>query len=363
MTKKRTNQVGELYCDERPFGVKRCYNLRTSRKETVPVTVCVAAICDHNTVIGASDRMITAGDVQFEPPQTKVAMMTSSIGIMTSGDTTINSQILQSVHMEMIELLEADPDYEWTVKEVAELYAHFYNEIRERGAEKAYLTPIGLTMESFISRQKEMSPDFVTRVGTEMMNYSPGDIQAIVAGLDSSTGETVAHLWVVKNEEAACYDNVGFAAIGAGEWHAKSQLMFAGHTRYRPLPETLLLTFTAKKRAEVAPGVGTETDMFIVGPRPDSISRIDSDVLENLERIYYDSRRKEQRIVRNAEERMNKYVQQIAKAQEDARIAAAQEQGALPEDSGGYSPADQRQLPGGFDEGEPEGGDEEPPPS
>ena len=54
----------------------------------------------------------------------------------------------------------------------------------------------------------------------------------------------------------ACYDMIGFAAIGIGGWHAQSRFMFAKHTRRSPQPETLLLTYSAKKQAEVAPGVG-----------------------------------------------------------------------------------------------------------
>jgi hypothetical protein len=36
------------------------------------MTVCAAAMCEQaGIVIGAADRMITSGDIEFEPPQTK----------------------------------------------------------------------------------------------------------------------------------------------------------------------------------------------------------------------------------------------------------------------------------------------------
>ena len=41
---------------------------RNKFKRKVPMTVCIAAICDNNTtILGACDRMMTSGDVEFEP--------------------------------------------------------------------------------------------------------------------------------------------------------------------------------------------------------------------------------------------------------------------------------------------------------
>jgi hypothetical protein len=34
------------------------------------------------------------------------------------------------------------------------------------------------------------------------------------------------------------------------------------------MPETFLLVYSAKKRAEIAPGVGKGTDLFSIGPPP-----------------------------------------------------------------------------------------------
>ena len=45
------------------------------------VTVCIAARSQGNLVL-ASDRMLTAGDIQFEPPTSKMALLTSSIALM-----------------------------------------------------------------------------------------------------------------------------------------------------------------------------------------------------------------------------------------------------------------------------------------
>jgi hypothetical protein len=116
--------------------------------------------------------MITAGDVQFEPPDIKVARVTSSIAIMTAGDSALHAEILQSVRTEVSERILYDPDEWLNIKDVADMYSRYYNETRTKRAEKAILAPLGLDTDSFIRRQQEMSSDFVRQLGTEMINFN-----------------------------------------------------------------------------------------------------------------------------------------------------------------------------------------------
>jgi hypothetical protein len=135
-------------------------------------------------------------------------------------------------------------------------------------------------------------------------------IEAIVAGLDSSG----AHIFVINNNDVTCRDSVGFAAIGAGDWHANSQFMFAKHERTKPLPETLLLTYAAKKRAEVAPGVGAGTDMFTIGPGLGTYYRIPSIIIDDIDGIYKRTRVRAAKSVERANQEVTKYVEQLGQA-------------------------------------------------
>src|SRR6185503_18005785 len=96
------------------------------------------------------------------------------------------------------------------------------------------------------------------------------DTGLIIAGIDGGG----AHLYAGQEGKFSCEDAVGFAAIGAGSWHAQSQFMFARYTRSMPAAKALYLVFAAKKRAETAPGVGPETDMFIIGPQPGTYQEV-----------------------------------------------------------------------------------------
>jgi hypothetical protein len=84
------------------------------------VTVCVAAICDGDTIFGAADRMLTAGDIQFEPPDVKITPLTTSIVVMTAGDSALHAEILHAVRARIREHLEYSSDDWINVQDVAE---------------------------------------------------------------------------------------------------------------------------------------------------------------------------------------------------------------------------------------------------
>lgn len=70
------------------------------------MTVCVAAMCDTNVIIGASDRMLTAGDIQFEPQQPKIIPLSNSVVVMIAGDSSLQAQIMQKIINDVRERIE-----------------------------------------------------------------------------------------------------------------------------------------------------------------------------------------------------------------------------------------------------------------
>ena len=275
------------------------------------MTVCVAALCDGSTIVGASDRMITAGDVQFEPEQMKSWWMNPSIVVMISGDTTLQTEILLGVYAEVADRIRSEPDNWWNVSDVTSLYVRHYNAIRSSRAEDAVLSPLGLTRDTFISRQHEMSASLIERLSSDLLHFDLPQISAIVAGIDPSG----AHLWLISKSgrtlAPSCHDNAGFVSIGMGRWHSQSQFMFSGHTRLRPFPETLLLTYSAKKRAEVAPGVGSGTDMFLITALGRSVQSVSGEVLKDLNKIYRKERQQAQAATSRAIQSATHYISRL----------------------------------------------------
>jgi hypothetical protein len=275
--------------------------------------------------------MITAGDVEFEPPQPKLWPVTSSIAAMIAGDASLQMEILYLLRDQVTVALQAKPKEWLNVRDVADWYYQHYLDIKALRAEREILAPLGLDRESFISKQAQMQSSLVTRLAGELLNFTMPDIEVIIAGVDNSG----PHIYVADNRGVTVRDSVGFAAIGIGYWHANSQFMFAGHARAKPMPEVLFLTYSAKRRAEVAPGVGEGTDMFMIGAALGTYFQIGDHVTEALKGIYERTTKRTKGSQETARREVNKYVEELGKqGQEAANLPASQEQPALSEGIG-----------------------------
>lgn len=283
------------------------------RKIEVPVTICIAAICEGGVIFGAADRMKTAGDVQFEPEGKKIFGLTSSVVAMTAGDAAIQVAILKNVYIEIRSRIEKAPNVWLTVNEIADIYQKFFNLEKQHRAENEILAPLGLTTETFISRQKEMSRDSVKSINNELINFEIDPVGVILAGVDQEGGYIGAHLYTVEDGDKRCWDTIGFAALGYGGRHAESQFMLAQHGPASSLASTLLLTYSAKKRAEVAPGVGSETDLIMIGPQLGTATTVVIKVQDKLEKTYQTLVEEEEVIHSTIRQDFKKYVDEIRK--------------------------------------------------
>jgi 20S proteasome alpha/beta subunit len=298
------------------------------RKDT-RLTVCIAATCENGTVVvGAADRMLTSGDIEFEPVQTKIINLTSSIVALISGDASFQVEVLYKVRDEVEARVKAQPTTWLRVEEVAQIYIKHWSSIRRNRAETQVLTPLGLDSGSFISGQQLMSPQLVDKLAAELLNYEVPDATTIFAGVD----DIGAHVYTTRGGRMSCDDAAGFSAIGAGAWHADSQLMFGGHTKFTTFADTLLLTYSAKKRSEVAPGVGSATDMFYIGPQLGSYVFVGQHVLTRLETIYQEEQKRQARARQKSKEKTYEYIAELSKA------STPKEQGEVSKDTGRTEP-------------------------
>ena len=106
--------------------------------------------------------------------------------------------------------------------------------------------------------------------------------------------------------------------------------MLARHAWNRELPETLLLTYSAKKDSEIAPGVGTETDMFMIGPGLGQSSTILEKPVQKLESEYQKLKAKTRKAQAAAMAEVREYVNALGEQ------AAAQAE--KPSEDGGKAP-------------------------
>src|ERR1039457_666010 len=186
---------------------------------------------------------------------------------------------------------------------------------------------MGLTMNSFVTAiQNGLPSDLVTRLRAELNEVKlPDPTEAIIAGIDTDGPQPdpkperrYTHLYELVNAEAANLSMTGFAAIGIGRTHANSQFMFAGYDRAWSLPKALLVTYSAKRRAEVSPGVGRATDMFLVGPGLGTYTDIGDHVIAELNQNYNQAQKNIQRAFKASEHRMVEFDKELARKQHEA---------------------------------------------
>jgi hypothetical protein len=247
------------------------------------MTVCIAAVIPwlyHPTheigtaVITASDRMLTAGDIQYEPAQHKVSFISTHAIIMVAGDMVIHTEALLSTQSDI------QRDNFTTVRQIAENYASHIRRIRLKRASQIYLSPLGLDENTFLINQKNMVPQLVFDLSNELRGYVV-NVEALVVGVDGLIGQ----IYQIDSEGIVTYHHdIAFAAIGTGSGHAKSVFMFAGFNKTTYYFKSLPILYEAKKRAEVAPGVGRETDFLLISR--DGMSPIQPEVIDLLDNWY-----------------------------------------------------------------------------
>lgn len=243
------------------------------------MTVCSAVISEKRFIIGASDRLITFGDIQFEPETSKIRLITNSIAILTAGDSGLQRELIDCVMEEAASAIAIEPERWLRVSEVADMYCRHWMEAKRRRAEAAVLAPLGLTLYDFLERQSVMSDRTVEQITNAIIAFAPPPTECLVTGID----ERGAHIYRIIGGVASCADDIGFASIGMGGRHSDSQLMLAQYAPGVSVPEALLLLHSAKKRAEVAPGVGRDTDLFFMGAQPGSFTLIHDDITKVLD--------------------------------------------------------------------------------
>jgi 20S proteasome alpha/beta subunit len=250
------------------------------------MTVCAAVLFRWNygtraepnygpAAVTMSDRKITAGDVEYEPNQRKIAQLAPRAILMVAGDLAFHSEAILLAHKQIKGVATTAPE------NIALIYGQAVQAIKRRRAEDLYLAPVGLNTDSFLAQQRDLSPGFVDQLTHQMQRYREDDVEALLVASD---GELL-HLYSIdEHGTISCLNDVGFGAIGIGAWHTKSRLMQWGFVNTVNLAPALAACYAAKKAAEVAPGVGTTTDITIV--YKDRIEQLVPAVAAQLPTVY-----------------------------------------------------------------------------
>lgn len=140
--------------------------------------------------------------------------------------------------------------------------------------------------------QYKLDFDFIKEVmkGQVQNKYIDNILQSISeASLDSAIlvigfKNHLAQITEIRDIGMFDYRDIDFGCIGSGAVQAMNTLLFQRHSKSDSLATTLYNVYKAKRNAEVAVGVGEETDMAILSSK--GVKQIKSDNLEILRKVY-----------------------------------------------------------------------------
>jgi len=249
------------------------------------MTICIAAICEGGKdVVVAVDRMFTVGpplNVEFEPPVSKIDRIGPTCVALASGNSLYANEVISRGRLKL------GPAPCAPVIQVASTVKEEYALFRDEKIEETLVrASFGLDFESFRAKggtlpaylqpQPMIYGQMVVRA--DQFNLT---LDLIIAGTDTSTGHifSVAHPGTLYN-----FDKLGYNAIGSGAVHAVIALSLGRQTPQSSLENTLFSVYSAKRSAEVAPGVGKETEMAVISSG--EIQMCSDALMGALEKIY-----------------------------------------------------------------------------
>ncbi len=240
------------------------------------MTVCLAVLCKNSkAIVLAADRMLTAGDTEYEQDVRKVHEVTECCAVMTAGSALQQVDLIRNAQGNL-----HNHKHPSVIDVATELREQFV-QIRRDQASQLHLQPLGLDFKAFLSLQDKLSENLILRL-TRNIEQEQLKLQLVVAGYDI----TGAHIYYIGDPGVLyCYDAVGFCAIGSGEHHAELTFIRSAYSPNLPLNRAVFLAYQAKRDAEMAPGVGAKyTDIGVIDE--DGLRFLEDEALDKLRSAY-----------------------------------------------------------------------------
>lgn len=277
------------------------------------MTICMGALCNDrvagDTVVLASDRMVTWRNLtEFEYSVPKIYSVSPATWALGAGDALAGARIITEAASKVANVPRP-------VHEIADVVAQQYQSVRMSAAEVHVLLPRGLSLATYYGKHQQLLSQITESLDQSLASFDP-EVELIVAGVDSSGG----HLFTVSNPGGAaeCHDVIGTVAIGSGEIHAVQSMIGFGHAATQPVKDTIFHVFASKRRAELAPGVGHDTDLMVLSPG--GAVRLPDKALAKLGELYQSYAAS---VVASAQEQISSWAFDVADGSADTAAAGA----------------------------------------
>lgn len=223
------------------------------------MTVCIAALAEEGKkVVLASDRMITASfpiPYEFETDDVPKVYRVGNTIVMSAGNALNAYAIIERAKAEIASRQIRN------VEQTAETVRRSFQDYRRSRAVEQLLEPRGLSLESYYDRQQKLVLGVVQDVESKLTSFNL-KIELILAGCQDKEG---CHIFTISHPGVSLlHDAVGYVSIGSGAPHVMYYFMGSEYKKNLPVEQVEKMVREAKKRSEVAPGVGRQTELIII---------------------------------------------------------------------------------------------------
>jgi len=238
--------------------------------------------------------------IEFEHTKQKIFPLSSTCVALTAGNA------LRPI--EIIPRIQATIAKNSGTAEIANNAKNIYQVLRADHAEDAILKPRSITKEIFYTQGANIFPVGLFQAIDNDFALYRYNLNLLITGVDGGGG----HIFSVSDPGVChCFDSIGFHATGVGDLHATQ--VFIAH-RYKisySINEAINIVYAAKKAAEVAPGVGSATDMLIINQN--EVAQLHDEVMSEIENIYSTESISPIDQITNKTTRLNKFIEDLTK--------------------------------------------------
>jgi 20S proteasome alpha/beta subunit len=220
--------------------------------------------------------MVThSGFMEHEHPGSKMVQLTERAILAVAGNTLDGMRIANEASAAMAASGTS------TAAAMASDLGDRYKQARLSRAEQFVLGVRGLSLQAYYQMHQGLNGQVVMLLDNQLAQFDLG-VDLLLAAVD----DTGAHIHTNGNPGGgnSNHDPIGYAAIGSGAIHVVPAMAGFTHSGDASYDQTLFHVYAAKRRAQVAPGVGTKTEMAVL--TKGGIKHLSRDELKRLGDIY-----------------------------------------------------------------------------
>lgn len=235
------------------------------------MTQIVAALCeDRKVCVIVADRMVSDEDdtLHFEH-EPKGQMLSYNAMILYTG-TMHEPEIMNISRSEIAGRMK--------IPQMIEILAKNYQITRKKRVETEILSKYGFqSFDDYHNKQKLLTDATVECIEGELQEYEL-DLAILFGAIDSNGTQ----IYVIDDPGTPqSHTEVGFCCMGSGDRHADPVFAFYEYKPSMKVEDVLYISYVAKKRAEMAGGVGKDTDAWVISEK--GCYKVKEDTLKKLD--------------------------------------------------------------------------------